>query len=78
MLKDGTNNKKLRAKRPWWTDELRLLWNDLCTYENLWLKCKIGAEKSIRKQAYVERGKISTSAYNVGKDYTGKSNRLNY
>ena len=57
ILKDGINNKKRRAKRPWWTDELKLLWNDLCTHEKLWLKCKIGAEKSIRKQAYVEKRK---------------------
>ena len=57
ILKDGINNKKRRAKRPWWTDELRLLWNDLCTQEKLWLKCKIGAEKSIRRPAYVEKRK---------------------
>ena len=57
ILTDGINNKKRRAKRPWWTEELRIQWNDLCTHEKLWLKCKNSTEKSIRKQVYVEKRK---------------------
>lgn len=27
---NGRSNKKRRTKKPWWTEELSALWNDLC------------------------------------------------
>lgn len=54
---DGTKNKKRRTKKPWWNEELSQLWNDLCTSEKLWLKCKNSSEKAINKQLYINKRK---------------------
>lgn len=57
IILDGIRNKKRRVKKPWWDEELKVLWNDLCTYEKTWLKCKNSVEKSTRKHLYVEKRK---------------------
>ena len=54
---DGLNNKKKRTRKPWWNDELTQLWNDLCTHETAWLKCKNNGMKTIQKQQYVKKRK---------------------
>lgn len=37
---DGSNNKKKRIKKPWWTEELTVLWNDMCVAEKNWVKTR--------------------------------------
>ena len=36
VIKDGVSNKKRKIQKPWWTEHLTLLWNDLCDAEKAW------------------------------------------
>ena len=36
----GTDNKHRRSRKPWWNEELTVLWNNLCEAEKIMLKCK--------------------------------------
>ena len=38
-LKEGVNNKKRRVKKAWWSEELTVLWNELCLREKELLNC---------------------------------------
>ena len=55
VLIGSTNNEKRRTKKPWWNEELSQLWNDLCTSEKLWLKCKNRSEKASKRKLYIEK-----------------------
>ena len=57
IIADSISNKKRRPKKPWWNEELNSLWNDLCSYERAWLKCKSRTEKMARKHLYIEKRK---------------------
>ena len=36
-LKDSVRSNKLRrSKKPWWTEELSRMWNDMCDAEKKW------------------------------------------
>ena len=39
-LKEGVYNKKSRVKKPWWSEELTVLWNELCLKEKAMLKAE--------------------------------------
>ena len=39
------NNKKRRVGKPWWNDNLTVLWNGACAAEKVWLSCKIHLKK---------------------------------
>lgn len=32
----ATSNKRRRSQKPWWTDELSRLWNNMCSAETHW------------------------------------------
>lgn len=55
---DGNDNKKRRIRKPWWNDNLTELWNEMCKHENIWLSCKIGAQKHILKRNYLQKRKL--------------------
>ena len=54
---NGFSNKKRRSRKPWWTEQLSLQWNELCEYEKAWLKCKDNAIKKIKRQEYTIKRK---------------------
>ncbi len=35
-INTGLNNKRRRVKKPWWSDNLSKLWNELCVAEKCW------------------------------------------
>ena len=39
--KIGLNNKKRRTKKPWWSEELTIIWNELCIKEKAMLSSDI-------------------------------------
>ena len=41
-IKRGMNNKRRRVKKPWWSDNLTLLWNNVCEAEKIDLLCSHG------------------------------------
>ena len=36
----ATDNKHRRSRKPWWNEELTVLWDNLCEAEKIMLKCK--------------------------------------
>ena len=54
---DSNINKKRRSKKPWWTEQLSLIWNELCKYEKAWLKSKDSSNKKNKKQEYTKKKK---------------------
>jgi hypothetical protein len=51
-----SGNKKRRLGKPWWNDTLTELWNEVCTAEKAWVRCKNGSSKNL-KQVYVSKRK---------------------
>lgn len=58
FIHDGVSNKRRRCKKPWWNEELTILWNEVCELEKLWLKCSIRNQKKECRRAYVNKRKI--------------------
>jgi len=50
----GLSNKRRRVGKPWWSDELSLMWNAVCESENAWLRSKSPNEKSTLKTSYIQ------------------------
>ncbi|CAC5405800.1 unnamed protein product [Mytilus coruscus] len=57
VLYNSNNNKPRRCQKPWWTDNLGTLWNDVCKAEKVWTKCKGNTSKNLR-HIYVEKRKM--------------------
>ncbi|VDI27419.1 Hypothetical predicted protein [Mytilus galloprovincialis] len=57
VLYNSNNNKPRRCQKPWWTDNLGTLWNDVCKAEKVWTKCKGNTSKNLR-HFYVEKRKL--------------------
>ncbi|VDH90239.1 Hypothetical predicted protein [Mytilus galloprovincialis] len=57
VLYNSNNNKPRRCQKPWWTDNLGTLWNDVCKAEKVWTKCKGNTSKNLR-HLYVEKRKL--------------------
>ncbi|CAG2255049.1 unnamed protein product [Mytilus edulis] len=57
VLYNSNNNKPRRCQKPWWTDNLGTLWNDVCKAEKVWTKCKGNTSKNLR-HIYVEKRKL--------------------
>ncbi|XP_053402567.1 uncharacterized protein LOC128557926 [Mercenaria mercenaria] len=53
--------KKLRVKKPWWSEQLTVLWTDLCKAEKSWLKCKSNNRQCL-KHVYVQKRKAFDSS----------------
>ena len=49
-IKWGMNNKQRREKTPWWSDNLTVLWNDVCEAEKVYLSCSHGVKPRNKKQ----------------------------
>ena len=50
-------NKKRRTLKPWWSEKLTELWNNLCTREKIWLNCTDKAQKTLLKKQYSDARK---------------------
>ena len=53
LVGHGISNKRRRVGKPWWSDELTSLWNNVCCSEKVWLNCKAHNEKADLKAEYV-------------------------
>ena len=42
---EGLVNKGRRVGKPWWNDDLSVVWNEVCLKEKLWVKCKEPKQK---------------------------------
>ena len=56
-LKEAVNNKKRRVKKPWWSEELTVLWNELCLKEKAMLKAE-AVSKRIKREAFLRQRKL--------------------
>ena len=54
----GFNNKKRRIKKPWWSDKLSGLWNDMCVAEKKMLRCVSLAEKRELRKVFTSKRKL--------------------
>ncbi|XP_052808975.1 uncharacterized protein LOC128237452 [Mya arenaria] len=58
VIKFGSNNKKRRPGKPWWSDTLTEVWNNVCIAEKAWLSCAdIGIKKTL-KTVYIDKRKL--------------------
>ena len=53
FLKAGSNNKKRKRGKPWWTEELTHLWNIFCESEKKWRKGSPGEKRNLK--AYMKQ-----------------------
>ena len=50
----ATSNKRHRSRKPWWTEELSRLWNNMCSAEKKWRnKATISRRKTNLKMDYL-------------------------
>ena len=56
-LEEGGNNKKRRVKKRWWSEELTVLWNELCLKEKTMLKAEAHS-KRIKREDFLRRRKL--------------------
>lgn len=54
VIQYGVCNKRRRIRKPWWDDDLQVLWNNMCEAEKAWLKCK-NEQKNNLKHIFVEK-----------------------
>ena len=76
----GVNNKRRKPGKPWWSDQLTVLWNDVCTAEKCWLKCSNGNRKYVLKSTFVHNRKLFDREVQRAKRlywYTMQSDLLN-
>ena len=57
----GVSNKRRKIGKPWWSDRLTNLWNDVCIAERSWLRCDEKHCKSVRKSNYISKRKLFDS-----------------
>ena len=62
VIKSGLSNKRRKMKKPWWTDELSHLWNDMCKAESEWKKCR-GPQKANSKCIMKSKQKVFDRVY---------------
>jgi hypothetical protein len=56
-INNGVNNKRRRVKKPWWTDQLCVLWNSVCSAERDMLRSKNRSDKSKKRQIFLTKRK---------------------
>ncbi|CAG2255684.1 unnamed protein product [Mytilus edulis] len=54
----GLNNKNVGWKKPWWSDHLTILWNDVCAIEKEMLKSKSDTRKRQCRQEFICKRKL--------------------
>lgn len=52
------SNKKRGTGKPWWSDTLSNMWNDMCEAERIWLRCNDSLQKGQVKSDYVYTRKL--------------------
>ncbi|CAC5411941.1 unnamed protein product [Mytilus coruscus] len=57
-IHDGASNKKRKCRKPWWNDDLTVLWNEVCNSEKMWLKCKNRNQKKEFRNYFINKRKI--------------------
>ena len=67
LVGHGISNKRRRVGKPWWSDELTSLWNNICCSEKVWLNFKAHNEKSDLKAEYVRCRKQFDQAVKLAK-----------
>ncbi|KAL5018675.1 hypothetical protein ScPMuIL_004397 [Solemya velum] len=50
-------NKKRRVKKPWWNEELTILWNDMCKAENKFVNNE-SITRSVRRSIFIQKRKV--------------------
>ena len=68
LYSSGYSKKKLRSKKPWWSEDLTLLWSEMCSAEKQWLKCKPN-DKANFKHIYVQKRKLFDKGVQRAKRY---------
>ena len=54
-IRIGLNNKKRRIKKPWWSEKLTVIWNELCVKEKSMLKSDIKSKRTKRDEFLRQR-----------------------
>ena len=57
-VSSSSNNKKRRVKKPWWSNELSELWNNVCNAEKNMLNSKSDARKRQCRQEFTQKRKF--------------------
>ena len=71
------SNKRRRIGKPWWNEDLSVVWNEVCLKGSLWVKCKEPNLKQTYKVGYVQKGK-EFDRYKRQNDYIGLKCSQNY
>lgn len=56
-LGSTTQRKKRRTKKPWWSDTLTNMWNEMCVEEKKWLR-STGNERKLQRNRFIEKRKL--------------------
>ncbi|CAG2209988.1 unnamed protein product [Mytilus edulis] len=54
---DGISNKRRKMKKPWWNDNLTVLWNEVCAAERIWRKNPNRNERKSARHVFVKTRK---------------------
>ena len=54
---NSCNNKRRRFKKPWWSNDLTLKWNETCLAENQYLRCTNSNNKAALRTLYLNKRK---------------------
>ena len=49
-IKNGDSNKKRRTKKPWWSEDLTVIWNELCRTGKTMLKSESSSKRTKREE----------------------------
>ena len=56
-IKEGQSNKKRRLRKPWWSNELSAIWNELCLKEKAVTKAE-GNKKRPKRELFLRQRKL--------------------
>ena len=72
-LRDSaTSNKRCRSRKPWWTEELSRLWNNMCSADKKWRnEATISWRKTDLKMDYLSLRKTFDQTVQRTKDNIG-------
>ena len=70
-LQSGISNKKRRIRKPWWTENLTSIWNELCLHEKKMLKCSCNKRK-IKEEFLSQRRLFNAEVQRAKREYWKK------
>ena len=71
LVGHGISNKRRRVGKPWWSDELTSLWNNVCCSEKVWLNCKAHNKNLTLRQSMLGVESNWFGQYSVPNDCIG-------